>query len=650
MGLLAPGAVVAGCRIESVVGRGGMGVVYRARELELDRVVAVKVIAPELLEDDDIRERFLREARTAAAIEHPNVIPVHAAGVRDGVAFLLMRFIEGDDARALVRRDGPLAPGHAADMAAQAAAGLDAIHRAGYVHRDVKPANVLVDRDGHVYVTDFGLAKQVFTRRGATRSGQWVGTLDYVAPEQIRGGRVDARADVYALGGVLCFMLTGKVPFERESDEAKLWAQLSEPPPVPSRERPGLPRELDQVVARAMAKEPGDRYPSAGDLGRAGLAAAAGGMPAQAERVVARGAAAPGGAGTEPGLAPEASTVTSARPADQFAPRARRRRTLGVAVAAVVALAGVGIVAAIRSGVEPGAGSSGAGASPVRVIQTIQHVGHRPNGVALAGGDLWVTSSDQPGVVRIDGETGRELAPVPRVGLGASGIASDGSDVWVTARHAGQVVRIDGGTGHVTARLRPGAPPWRLAIGLGSLWVSTKADPPGRDQLIRYDTDEKVLKRISMPHGIAAIAVGDGFVWLAEQDVPDVLRLDPRTWRFAVWAPKLPGAAPALYFGGGYLWATLESADFVVRIDPHRQGGAIPTAAGHRPEHVVAAGGRLFVTSNADHTVVIMNPRTADQEGKPLRVPHNPYAIAADTRGVWVTGLGENTLTRIAYH
>jgi serine/threonine protein kinase len=256
MGLLASGAVVAGYRIESVVGRGGMGVVYRARELGLDRLIALKVIAPELLEDPGIRRRFLREARTAASIEHPNVIPIHAAGEQDGVAYIAMRFIEGDDLRTLVRRSGPLAPARAAEIIAQAAAGLDAMHRAGYVHRDVKPANVLVDRDGHSYLADFGLAKQVLSHSGATHTGQWVGTLDYVAPEQIRGDRIDARADVYALGGVLCFVLTGQVPFEREGDEAKMWAQLSEPAPVPSRLRPGLPAELDGAVARAKAKAP----------------------------------------------------------------------------------------------------------------------------------------------------------------------------------------------------------------------------------------------------------------------------------------------------------------------------------------------------------------------------------------------------------
>ena len=322
MGLLAPGAVLAGYRIESVVGRGGMGVVYRARELELDRVIALKVIAPELVEDEDVRERFLREARAAASIEHPNVIPVHAAGERDGLAYLAMRFIDGDDARTLVRRRGPLPAGRAADLVAQAGTGLDAIHRAGYVHRDVKPANVLIDGDGHVYVTDFGLAKQMLAQVSThTGSGRWVGTLDYVAPEQIRGGVIDARADVYALGGVLSYLLTGKVPFERDGDEAKLWAQLSDPPPVPSRLRHELPRALDAIVGRAMAKAPEDRFPSAGDLGRAALAAAAG------HRAVGPGA--DGRARALPHRAvrpPRSASPPRPRPSPRCAWRCSRRR------------------------------------------------------------------------------------------------------------------------------------------------------------------------------------------------------------------------------------------------------------------------------------------------------------------------------------
>ena len=249
---LAPGTIVAGYRIEALVGRGGMGVVYRALQLDLERVVALKVIAPELLDDEDVRARFLTEARAAASVDHPNVIPVHAAGEDDGVAYIAMRFVAGDDLRALVRYGGAFDPAGAAALVEQAAAALDAIHRAGFVHRDVKPANLLVDRDNHVYLTDFGLAKAVITHSGGTRTGQWVGTLDYVAPEQIRGGRIDARADVYALGGVLHFALTGRVPFERAGDEAKLWAQLSAPPPVPSAVRA---RPAGAVRRRGRARD-----------------------------------------------------------------------------------------------------------------------------------------------------------------------------------------------------------------------------------------------------------------------------------------------------------------------------------------------------------------------------------------------------------
>ena len=291
---LAPGTIVAGYRIEALVGRGGMGVVYRALQLDLERVVALKVIAPELLDDEDVRaavsDRGARGGQRRASERDPGARGrrgrrgrVHRDAVR--------RRRRPARARALRRR---ARPGRAAALVEQAAAALDAIHRAGFVHRDVKPANLLVDRDDHVYLTDFGLAKAVITRQRRDAHGQWVGTLDYVAPEQIRGGRIDARADVYALGGVLHFALTGRVPFERAGDEAKLWAQLSAPPPVPSAVRAGLPAQFDVAVARAMAKEPNERYPSAGDLGRAARAAAIGRAPSEPERMVARGAAAPG--------------------------------------------------------------------------------------------------------------------------------------------------------------------------------------------------------------------------------------------------------------------------------------------------------------------------------------------------------------------
>jgi predicted Ser/Thr protein kinase len=331
MGALTPGVVLGGCRIDAVVGRGGMGVVYRARQLDLDRDVAVKVIAPELVEDPKSRKRFLREARVASAVEHPNVLPVHGAGVADGRAYLVMRYVAGDDLRTLVRRDGRLSPERAAAVVRQLGEALDAIHAAGYVHRDVKPQNVMIDDQGHVYLSDFGLAKHALATSGPTTSEQWVGTLDYVAPEQIRGERADARADVYALGGVLYYTLTARVPFERPTDHAKLWAHLVDEPPRPSVVRPELPPALDAVVVRAMAKDPAQRHPSAGDLGRAARAAAAGEQATVTERTVAIGDAAPG------------ADVTTVRSPAVRAARARRRRLL-LAGAATVAAATAGAV------------------------------------------------------------------------------------------------------------------------------------------------------------------------------------------------------------------------------------------------------------------------------------------------------------------
>jgi serine/threonine protein kinase len=259
VGELEPGTIFAGHRIEMVAGRGGMGVVYKATQLALDRTVALKVIAAGLLEDQTVRARFVRESKVAASIDHPNVIPIYYAGEEQGIAYIAMRYVAGDDVRSLVRREGPLNPERAARIASQLGSALDAAHAAGLVHRDIKPANVLMGPDDHVYLTDFGLTKHALSVAGSTKPGHWVGTLDYVAPEQIRGERVDARVDVYALGCLLYFTLTGEVPFKRDGDEARLWAHLQDPPPKPSEHDAGIPEAFDYVVARAMAKDPEER-------------------------------------------------------------------------------------------------------------------------------------------------------------------------------------------------------------------------------------------------------------------------------------------------------------------------------------------------------------------------------------------------------
>ena len=384
MGDMPPGSVFAGHRIEAVAGRGGMGVVYRARQLSLDRVVALKVIAPALMADDAVRRRFLRESRVAASIDHPHVIPIYYTGEQDGVAFIAMRHVAGDDLRTLVRREGPLEAGRASRIVGQVAAALDAAHAAGLVHRDVKPANILLGQGEHAYLTDFGLTKHVLSEAGATKPGHWVGTLDFIAPEQIRGERVDARSDVYALGCVLFYVLTGHPPFTPDGDEAKLWAHLSEAPPAVSTVAPGVPRGLDEVVARALSKAPEQRFQSAGDLGRAAAAAAAGGEVPGRDTVVATGAAAPIEVDTR-------TAGTALAPADPApSPARRRQRMRAVAAAAALLVAGGAAALAMRGegegGRSPDPVSSPAAAAKGGIDKHVTRIGGRPNIVLGAGG------------------------------------------------------------------------------------------------------------------------------------------------------------------------------------------------------------------------------------------------------------------------
>jgi len=300
---LSDGDEFAGYRIERRLGRGGMGVLYLAVEPGLERRVALKLIAPEAAADEVFARRFAEESKIAASIEHPNVVPIYAAGEEEKVPFIAMRYVAGADLARRLAREGRLVPPVAVELIAQIGNGLDAIHAAGLVHRDVKPANVLLSGEGgaeHAYLTDFGVARNVATESGLTQTGRFVGTLDYVAPEQISGEQIDARADVYALGCLLFKLLTGEVPFPREGDAARLYAHLHDPPPAPSLYVPEISMGLDDVVIRAMSKQPDDRYPSAGDLGRAAQAALRGETPVMPERTVATGAAATRAAETLP--------------------------------------------------------------------------------------------------------------------------------------------------------------------------------------------------------------------------------------------------------------------------------------------------------------------------------------------------------------
>uniref|UniRef100_A0AAU2JHW2 non-specific serine/threonine protein kinase n=1 Tax=Streptomyces sp. NBC_00049 TaxID=2903617 RepID=A0AAU2JHW2_9ACTN len=262
------GKQIAGYRIESMLGRGGMAVVYSAKDLRLDRTVALKLIAPERVRDDTFRRRFTHESRVAASIDHPHIVPIFEAGETDGVLYIAMRYVSGPDLRVLLDREGPLPVATALRIAAQVASALDAAHDHDLVHRDVKPGNILVaagtdsDHPEHVYLTDFGLTKKSLALTGFTTAGEFVGTLDYMAPEQISGRPVDGRCDLYSLACVVYETMAGGPPFERDDAAALLWAHQYDQPPALTERRPDIAPAIDEVLAKGLAKVPEDRYGS----------------------------------------------------------------------------------------------------------------------------------------------------------------------------------------------------------------------------------------------------------------------------------------------------------------------------------------------------------------------------------------------------
>jgi serine/threonine-protein kinase len=336
-------------RLDREIGRGGMGVVFLAQDMQLDRPVALKVISPDVGEDEQFRTRFAREMRIAAQLEHPNIVPVHEAGEIDGLLFIAMRYVNGEDLRSLLSRHRALELARAATLAVQLGAALDGAHARGLVHRDVKPANILIGGtpDGpHVYLSDFGLAREAASDSGLTNTGQWMGTIDYVAPEQLDGGVVSARTDIYAMGCVLFEMVTGGVPFTG-TIARKLYAHTHEKLPSVGAAGGRFVGPLDDVLSRASAKNPDERYASAGDLGRA-FAAATHGEGLLQERSVATGVALSGMVTRErPANEPRATAVMDASvthersdppaPPQPAAP-AQRRSRLPLVTALVVAL------------------------------------------------------------------------------------------------------------------------------------------------------------------------------------------------------------------------------------------------------------------------------------------------------------------------
>jgi len=418
------GTRIAGYRLERELGRGGMAVVYRARDERLGRLVALKILAPALAGDEEFQRRFTSESQAAAAIDDPHIVPVFAAGDEDGVWYIAMRYVPGGDAHTLLKREGPLAPARVAEMISAVASALDAAHRAGLLHRDVKPSNMLVDmvpgRPDHVYLSDFGLSKAVAST-AITRAGYRMGTPDYTSPEQCAGLPADGRADQYALACSAFELLTGTLPFHRDDPTAVVHAQISEPPPPATSRQTDLPEAIDGVLLKALAKAPGDRYASCGGFADAIREAFgfepyhSGPLVRQVDRYTPTEKSWPGQTSdpvvtADPPRNPSyADTTTGGFGADHGSagtgagqvraggggtpppqpPRWPRRRIVMAAAAAVIVLAG-GLAAGLLAGGGGGKKSAG-GHRPVAAVPvpiSVRSVNPRVTG------DVWVAYND----------------------------------------------------------------------------------------------------------------------------------------------------------------------------------------------------------------------------------------------------------------
>jgi streptogramin lyase len=672
---LQAGDVFAGYRVTGVAGRGGMGVVYEALQLDLDRPVALKLIATPLARDEAFRERFVRESRAAAAIDHPNVIPVYSAGEDGGRLYLAMRFVDGEDLRSLVAREGPLEPACAASIIAQIGSALDAAHARGLVHRDIKPANVLLDRN-HAYLTDFGLTKRLTGETTMTGSGRWVGTLGYIAPEQIRGAGVDARADVYALGCLLFYVLTGVAPYRRDSDEATLYAHLHDAAPDARALTPEVPEALAGVVARALEKDPDDRFLSAGDLGRAALAAVGDGPVPPPERVVARGAAAPGGFADDETAIPGGAGGPSATPTAPTAlapggragleagraagaPRGARARAWVTPVLALLAGAAVVVLAVVLLGGGDGGSGSGtsssttttpaAGTGTPRVVQTAT-VDPRPNAITYARGRVWVGSVRSGRLIGLpaDGKGARRTIKLPWAS-GTTSVAAGFGSLWVTNGDQARLVRIDPVSGHVQGdRLLGAGTAVVVVAGEDAVWVGRRAlratDPPS--SIIKVDPRGGDTKEILFgQEGIGDITVGGGYVWVPNRRRSRLSRIDPSSGERKSTPIGLGDHRVA--FGADQVWVTNYN-DGTLSQNNRSLSNAVTDALNVRgPLDLTVSGNTVWVASKLDDAVVRLDARTGKTIGEPIAVGRNPFAIVAHGDHVWVTNLASASVSRI---
>jgi peptide/nickel transport system substrate-binding protein len=595
-------AVIAGFRVQSLIGAGSMGSVYLAEDTRTGEQVALKVMTAGLAEDERFRQRFARESALAATLDHPHVVRTIASGEADGLLFLAMAHVEGSDLREVLRREGRLEPDRALRLVAQAADALDAAHAAGLVHRDVKPGNILIgsDADGeHAYVCDFGLARHVSSVSSLTGERGFVGTIDYVPPEQIQGGAIDSRTDVYSLGCVLFECLAGARPFERESELAVVFAHLNEPSPRITESRPELPAAFDEVFATALAKLPDDRYQTCGELAESAQAALRGTLPAR--------------------------------------PKARRGRRLvsAAAVLAAAAAVGGGIVLARSQttahraiataadelvGVDVGTG---------RISSSLSRTG-APVAMASGGGSIWIADADAKRVLQVDRVSGEVVDRIP-LPVQPGDIAVGGGAVWVTGAIDGSITRIDRATGRITQRIPLGSSPSGFSFSGGTLWVGD-----GEHQaLLAIDAATgKQRHPISLTTRPAAIAAGTDRVWVASLDAPTVMEIDALTG--TTIATVHVGQGPsALAFGAGSVWVANKRAGTVSRIDAHTGKVVATIATGSGPTALAFAGGKLWVANEYSGTVSRIDPASAAVDAS-VDVHGSATSFAAAGQTLWI--------------
>lgn len=630
------GSTVAGCRVEAVAGRGGMGVVFRATQTALRRPVALKVIAPHLAQDAAFRARFTREARIAASIDHPNVIPIYETGELDGSLYLMMRWVDGTDLRSLLAAEGRLSPSRAIALMRPVALALAAAHRRGLVHRDVKPANVLIaTADGteeHVYLTDFGIARYVEGDTPTTRTGVLVGTLDYIAPERIEGGRGDAGSDIYAFGCMLFELLTGSVPFGRTSDLARMHAHLNDPPPSARTTVADVPPLLDSVIACAMAKQPAERYATASELATALQRA---GEQAESEPGAFRTRIERARAETDEAEVPTTRAAPPSPPAPRPAKRwARRRAVVSVGLLGVVAALG-GVVFALAQGSgspTPAGHQSAAGThaettgtqsaatstAPTVAQATTRPLGSgtakvlrsqmmpppraAPAGLAAEGATVWAADAAHGRVVALATD-----APVKSIAVGGhpDSVAVDRlGRLWVTNTGDRQVTVLDPGSGR-SERVTVGLDPGKVAVSGGAAWVLNR----GEDSISRINLNTLRPVRIGLRARPDALVAAYARIWVATDDEA-VTVLDQKGRQNSIEGPRLPSRAVAGAASDGvwFLGPGSGTGATLTRIDPRAtratqvDGRLRYAEPAHQPS---VAGQPIDMAADSDHSVLV---------------------------------------------